>query len=475
MNPRLALLLSTALLLPAMVGADERVSEASDRTGLSLTLYNEDLALVRERREVELPAGVVDLALRGVSGRMQAETALLQDGDGKGDLEVLEQNFNYDLLTPAKLLEKYLGREIRIRRTNPANGEEQTVRAKVLSTQGGLVVRIGDRIETNPGGRFLFDDIPADLRDQPTLVTRLKTEGGGRRTLELSYLSGGLSWRADYVARLDRDGRRLDLAGWVTLDNRSGTAYRNARLQLVAGDLNRVATTPPRQRFKQALAMAEADTAIREEGLFEYHLYSLPRTTDLLDRQTKQVALLEARNLGVEKEYLLQGHAYYYRQQGGEPGRRLPVQVWLNFRNDRDNHLGMPLPGGIVRVYQADRSGSLQFVGEDRIGHTPEGERVRLRLGNAFDVTATRLQTSWARRDHGHPYRGAAESGYRIELRNAGGKPVTVTVQEPIPGDWRITRESLPHAKADAHTAQWRVEVPARGRAVLEYGVLVRW
>ncbi|HHH14007.1 MAG TPA: DUF4139 domain-containing protein, partial [Thiolapillus brandeum] len=275
MPPRLALLLSTALLLPAMVGAGERISEASDRTGLSLTIYNQDLALVRERREVELPAGVVDLAIRGVSGRMQAETALLQGGDGRGGLEVLEQNFNYDLLTPAKLLEKYLSREICIRRTNPATGEEQTVRAKVLSTQGGLVVRIGDRIETNPGGRYIFDGLPPNLRDQPTLVTRLKTEGSGRRTLELSYLSGGLSWRADYVARLDRDDRRLDLAGWVTLDNRSGTAYRNARLQLVAGALNRVTTAPPRQRFKQALAMAEADTAMREEGLFEYHLYSL--------------------------------------------------------------------------------------------------------------------------------------------------------------------------------------------------------
>ncbi len=472
MTPRLALLLSAALLLPAMVGAGERISEASDRTGLSLTIYNKDLALVRERREVELPAGVVDLAIRGVSGRMQAETVLLQGGDGRGGLEVLEQNFNYDLLTPAKLLEKYLGREIRIRRTNPATGEEQTVQAKVLSTQDGLVVRIGDRIETNPGGRYIFDGLPPNLRNQPTLVTRLENEIAGPRTLELSYLSGGLGWKADYVAHLDREERKMELAGWVTLTNTSEADYRDARLQLVAGEVHRIRSrTRPEARLKMMAAVADQ---VQEESLFDYHLYTLPRKTTLLNRQTKQVALLNASGVPVRKHYRVNGDGFGYGSRD-DHGRKLPVGVYLTFDNRSNAHLGLPLPAGVMRIYKADSRGGLQFIGEDRIDHTPKGEQVQLKLGNAFDVTARRVQTAHVKQHPLPPYKSAVKESYRIELQNAGKGPIQVEVRESMPGDWKITQETQSHEKLDAHRVQWVITVPPNGQATVEYTTLIRW
>ena len=463
------------ILLSSPMTFAEILSEVGDQTALSLTIYNHDLALIRDRRKVDLPAGEQELAIRGVSGRLQPETALLESRDDSGAFRVLEQNFNYDLLTPRKLLEKYLGRQIGILRTNPATGVETRETATVLSTQEGLVVRIGDRIETDPGGRFLFDDIPANLRDQPTLVTRLAVAQAGAHSLELSYLSGGLSWKADYVARLDEKDSRMDLAGWVTLENRSGTTYADARLQLVAGDVNRVSAPPQNRRFKAMMAAGLADEGVREEALFEYHLYSLPRPTTLLDRQTKQVALLSTSAVPVHKEYLLQGQQYYYQDRHGEIGRKLPVGVWLKFRNDEATRLGLPLPAGIVRVYKSGRQGNLQFIGEDRIDHTPRNEEVRLKLGNAFDVTARRVQTDFRKQNFGHPYKFAAQSSFRITLRNAKEEPVEVLVREPMPGDWQVLSESEPHEKPDARTAQWKLQVPAQGETVLEYSVLVRY
>jgi len=267
----------------------------------------------------------------------------------------------------------------------------------------------------------------------------------------------------------------MDLAGWVTLENRSGTTYADARLQLVAGDVNRVSAPPSKRRFEAMMAAPVADEQVREEALFEYHLYSLPRPTTLLDRQTKQVALLSASAVPVHKEYLLQGESYYYQERCGEIGRKLPVGVWLEFNNDETAHLGLPLPAGIVRVYKSGSQGNLQFVGEDRIDHTPRNEEVRLKLGNAFDVTARRVQTDYRKQNFGHPYTFAAKSSFRITLKNAKEEPVEVLVREPLPGDWQILSETASHTKPDARTAQWKLQVPARGETVLEYSVLVRY
>jgi hypothetical protein len=297
------------------------------------------------------------------------------------------------------------------------------------------------------------------------------------QSVELSYLTGGLGWRADYVAELNRDETALDLSGWVTLTNQSGTTYRNALLQLVAGDVNRVREEMQRRGDVVMAAGMAKETApqMREESLFEYHLYTLQRPTTVKDNQTKQVSLLNASGVAIDKEFRLQGSPYYYRGQQGDSEQKIKVGVFIEFANRKSDNLGMPLPKGIVRVYKQDQQGRPQFVGEDRIDHTPEQETVRLKLGDAFDVTADRKQTDFRKLGGDSRYNYRFESAYRIQLKNAKEQEITVTVAEPVPGDWRMLQESHPHAKAAADTALWKIRVPARGEAVLTYRVEVRY
>jgi hypothetical protein len=452
----------------------ERRSTQGDQQSVAVTIYNEDLALVKEVRNVALDSGVNRLALRDVSARMRPETALLRSLSHPGSLELLEQNFDFDLLTPAKLLEKYVGQQVRVARTHPTSGVETLEPAQVLAASDGVVLKMGDRIETGVPGRIVFDAVPANLRDRPTLVSELQSKRAGAQQVELSYLSGGLSWQADYVAELSADDSTLDLNGWVTLNNRSGTAYSNAKLQLVAGDVNRVREQMQRVRGASMVADAAAPAvkAVTQESLFEYHLYTLGRPTTLADNQTKQVALLSATAVPTKKELLLQGSGHYYSDSVGNIGTKIKVAVFMEFANRENAHLGMPLPKGVVRVYKRDSAGNAQFVGEDRIEHTPKNEAVRLNLGNAFDVTADKKQTDFRRRE---PGLRAYESAYEIVLRNAKTEAASVTVREPVPGDWTMLEESQKHEKVAAGTAQWRVSVPAGGSATLKYRVLTRW
>jgi len=339
------------------------------------------------------------------------------------------------------------------------------------------VLKIGDRIETGLPGRIVFDGVPTNLRDRPTLVTDLVNRRAGPQDLELSYLTGGLAWKADYVAELNADDSGLDLNGWVTLTNRSGTAYANAKLQLVAGDVNRVRDEMVRAKGEGRMALAAAAPAepMSQEALFEYHLYTLNRPTTLADNQTKQVALLGATGVPVTKELLVQGADYYYRSSVGDIGQKLKAGVYVEFANKETSHLGMPLPKGVVRVYKRDSAGNAQFVGEDRIDHTAKNETVRLRLGEAFDVTADKKQTDFRRREPANKASYVMESAYEIVLRNAKPEAVTVTVREPVPGDWQVLEENQPHKKVAAGTAEWRIKVPAEGSTTLKYRVLVRY
>jgi hypothetical protein len=456
---------------------DEQRSTLSDQQSVAVTIYNQDLALVKDVRRVDLQKGPVALALREVSAHMRPQTAQLRSLTEPAALNILEQNFDFDLLTPAKLLEKFVGRTVGVVRTHPTTGADTTERAEVLAAGEGVVLRIGNRIETSIPGRLVYDSVPENLRDRPTLVTQLENRRAGTHQLELSYLTGGLSWQADYVAELGADDRTLDLGGWVTLTNRSGTSYRNARLQLVAGDVNRVREELRRLPEAAASLMAKAERrAMREESLFEYHLYTLERPTTVADNQTKQVALLNAAGVPVKKELLLSGGDYYYRSSHGELGQKMKVGVFVEFGNREQAGLGQPLPKGVVRVYKKDKSGHAQFVGEDRIDHTPRNETVRLKLGEAFDVTADKKQTDFRKRDaSGERYQHAFESAYELVLKNAKREAVTVTVQEPVPGDWKMLSENHPHEKAAAGTARWRIDVPAEGRTTLKYRVLVRY
>ena len=477
-NKRIIFFAVTVLLFIAVTcGAAEIVSTLDDQQEVAVTIYNEDLALVRDQRQVTLPVGSVDLALREVSAGIRPETALLRSLTQAGGLTVLEQNFDFDLLTPRKLLEKYVGRDVQLVRSHPETGEDRFETARVLAANDGVVLQIGDRIETGVSGRLVFPDVPNNLRDRPTLVVSLENARGGLQTTELSYLTGGLGWRADYVAELNPEDTALDLSGWVTLTNRSGATYRNALLQLVAGDVNRV---HEEMRFRADVVMAsamvkEGAPQMSEESLFEYHLYTLPRPTTIRDNQTKQVALLNASGVTVSKEFRLQGSPYYYQGRQADLGQKLKIGVFVEFDNRKQDNLGLPLPKGVVRVYKQDQQGRPQFVGEDRIDHTPENETVRLKLGDAFDVTADRRQTDFRKLGGDSRYNYRFESAYEIRLKNAKDEEVTVTVAEPVPGDWEMLQESHKHVKAAADMALWQIKVPAKGESVLSYRVEVRY
>ncbi|MDP1928329.1 MAG: DUF4139 domain-containing protein [Thiobacillus sp.] len=454
---------------------DEVVSTVSDQQSVAVTIYNDNLALVKDARRVKLDRELNQLAWREVSALMRPETAQLRNLSNPAGFRLQEQNFDFDLLTPQKLLEKYVGREVVVVKVNPASGEETRETATVLSTNNGVVLKFADRIETGVPGRLAFSSVPDTLRDTPTLVISLVNPAAGVQNLELSYLTGGLSWRADYVAELNANDSLLDLNGWVTLNNQSGAAYPNAKLQLVAGDLNRVREDQPAPRAMMAVAAKVADAAeMQQESLFEYHLYTLQRPTTLAENQTKQVALMSATRVPVKKEFLLQGADYYYSGQYGELGQKLKVGVFVDFQNKGEG-LGIPLPKGVIRVYKKDSQGNALFVGEDRIDHTPKNETVRLRLGDAFDVTADKKQTAFLKLAGTGRYNYVFESAYEIVLKNAKSEAVNVTVREPMPGDWAMLSESQVHTKAASGTAEWKVAVPAEGQMTLTYRVRVRY
>jgi len=367
-----------------------------------------------------------------------------------------------------------VGREVTVIRTNPASGTETREKATVLSAGQGTVLRFADRIETGAPGRLAFDNVPANLRDRPTLSVLLDA-AGGKQNVELSYLTSGLSWNADYVANLSSDGTKLDLSGWVTLTNKSGTAFDNATLQLVAGNINRVQERSGVFPMAAAPMRAKAyEAAPREEALGDNHLYTFERPTSIADNQTKQLALLSAANVPVKREYLLTGSDYYYREaQPGLIGQKLKPSVFVQFDN-KGGAIGKPLPAGVVRVYAKDSKGAAQFVGEDRIEHTAKNETVRLRLGEAFDITADRKQTNF-KRVSGNANNYVTESSYRIDLRNAKDEAVTVRVLETLPGDWEVTSESARHVKDSSRQLSWFITVPAGGSATLDYTARVRW
>lgn len=455
---------------PAASGAQEaRQSTGADRRQVTITVYNQNFGLVREVRDVTLVRGRTVLEFRDVASEIQPETVHLRAL--RGGLHVLEQNYQYDLLNPQKLLEKYVGRTVRVYRYNEQTGRDEPVAAEVLSVNGGAILRIGDEITFNYPGRFSFPEIPDNLIAKPTLVWLLESEAA-RQELEVSYLANNLNWQVDYVFVVNQTDTQGDLTGWVTLTNQSGATYTDARLKLVAGDVQRV--TPEVERRMRADAMrtlaAEAAPQFREEAFFEYHLYTLERPTTLRQNEKKQVTLLEAQRIGVAKRLIFRGQPYFYRGTYGEVVPNQKVGVFLDFRNSEQNRLGMPLPKGIVRVYKADASGAQQFVGEDRIDHTPRDELVRIKVGESFDVVATRRQM-----DYRVLSGCASESAWEIALRNHKDAAEEVQVVEPVGGDWEVVTSSHAATKVDAGTLSFTASVPGRGETKVSYRVRVRW
>lgn len=450
----------------------ERVSTLADQQQVGVTIYNAGLALVHDRRHVGLSGGVNRVGWRDVSANIDPTTALIESDTAPGGISVLEQNFNFDLLKPSTLLEKYVGRDVTVVHDRVVPGEPRRETARILSTNEGIVLKYADRIETEIDGHIVFPSIPDNLRDRPTLVLEVNSSLDRAQDLDLSYLTTGIGWAADYVGVVAPKEDKLDLNGLVTLSNTSGTTYRNARLQLVAGNVN--VTEAPSLKTMEAIGRAAAPPAsgFRQENFGDYHLYTLQRPTTISDNQTKQVALLSAHAVPLRKTYELRGSGEYYTSAQPDLGDRIPVGVYFAFEN-KGGELGVPLPGGIVRLYKRDSGGATQFLGSDRIDHTPRNERVRLHVGDAFDVTARKKQTDF--RTVGKPTRPEDESSYEIVLRNAKEAPVDVLVIEPLPGEWQIVAESAKHVKSSSTTATWTIRVPAGGQTTLTYTARTRY
>jgi hypothetical protein len=463
----LILALLAALAAPCTVAAAATTVTGEAQKDVAVTVYNGSLGLVKDVRESRFPTGTIEVRFMDVAAQIDPTTVHLKSLTEPAGLRILEQNYEYDLLSSAKLMEKYVGKRVRLYQPDGSFHD-----ATLLST-AGPVYEINGQIHLGHTGRLILPSLPDSLVSRPTLAWLLRNQLTGSQRIEASYLTGGITWRADYVLVLDASDTHSDLTGWVTIDNKSGAPYANAALKLVAGDVNR-ARDPRREGRMMDLAaragsVAEASRDFKEEGLFEYHLYSLDGRTTIKDNQTKQLALLSAAGVAVEKHLIYYGAQEYYRTQYGVPMSPQKVGAYLELKNSKDARLGVPLPRGKVRVYKADASGSQQFVGEDWIDHTPVDERVKIKLGDAFDVVAERTQ-----RDYRKIASTVWEVEWEIALRNHTKEERTVTVIEPVPGDWQVLTETHKGEKVEAHTLRYRVPVPAQGVAKLTYRARVR-
>ncbi|HUK99692.1 MAG TPA: DUF4139 domain-containing protein [Nitrospirota bacterium] len=450
------------------------VSTLDDQIGVALTIYNVNLGLVKDQRQIKLFKGIGDLRFMDVASQIIPTSVHIKSLVNPASLQVLEQNYEYDLLNPKKLLDKYVGKEVKLYTKNPNTEREEIVTATLLSNNDQPIFKIGDEITFGHPGRIIFPGVPENLNAKPTLVWMLENSLPSMQKIEALYLTNGINWRSDYVITLNDKDDKADLSGWVTIDNHSGTTYKNAKLKLVAGDVNRVKDANEYKKKLSRVAEMQAKPAsapqFKEDAFFEYHIYTLARPATVKDNQTKQISLVTADDIPVKKELLYQGANYYYYSLYIEAMSNQKVGVFVEIQNKKENNLGIPLPKGTVRVYKQDNEGSLQFVGEDSIDHTPEKEKIKVKLGDAFDVIGSRKQTDWKKLAN-----DTYEAAFEISLRNHKKEDVVVKVVEPIPGDWRMLNSSHDYSKSEAFSAEFNISVPKDQEVKLNYRVRIRY
>jgi hypothetical protein len=446
-------------------------STLKDQQNVSVTIYNSNIGLVKDTRIIDFKPGVHELKFMDVAGKIDPTTVHIKSLINDSSLNVLEQNYEYDLLSPQKLLEKFVGQKVQLATINPETKKEEIVEATLLSTQGGNIFQIGDKIHIGHHGRILLSKIPENLIPQPTLVWMLENRLSKPQKLEASYLTSGINWKADYVAVLNKLDTLTDLTGWVTIDNRSGATYQNALLKLVAGDIHRVQGEIQMDYARAKMAAKEAASPqFKEESFFEYHLYTLDRRTTIKDNQTKQMTLLDANQVPLKKLFIFAGYPQYYYYRVDQGSNKQKVGVFLELENTKKNNLGIPLPKGTIRVYKEDKDGSLQFVGEDRIDHTPKDEKFKIKIGEAFDVVGERIQT-----DYKHLGYNLYEVAFEVNLRNHKKEDINVLVEEPIPGDWEMLSNTHPYEKLQANLIRFDVPVAKDKEVKVKYRIRFRY
>jgi hypothetical protein len=430
---------------------------AAAESTIHVTVYNNDLALVKETRQVELARGVGEFSFVGVPTRIDP-TSVRLTGRGDGELAVLEQNYRYDLVSREKLLERYLDQRARVvtKHDKVHEGVLKTAFGSlVLDTDDGVVLLTGDEIAD-----ITLPEIPEGLITRPTLVWTLENGGRTSRELEIAYLTGGMSWHTEYVAAVDAKDERMNLTGWVSIENNSGARYENAHLKVVAGDVNRVTPQMDMVRGAKTRMMAVPEMDFQEREFFEYHIYDLERPVTVADREVKQIQLFPDRVVPLEKVYV------YEPQRGGDK-----VQVKLEFLNTKENGLGIPLPAGTFRVYREDADKALEFAGEDRIDHTPRDEKISVIMGNAFDLVGERIEKSSRKistRVH--------ETTVEIKLRNRKEHDaVHIIVREHPGGFWKVIDSSHPWEQPKASDLEFDIPVKAGEEVVLTYTVRIEF
>jgi hypothetical protein len=434
----------------------------------SLTVYNQDISLVKQKESFSFSKGTREISLQGVPSRIDPTSVHfkpLQDADR---IALLEQNYRYDLVSPSKIFERYLDHKIQLTTKGDKFYEGSLLgfnEGQIVIKNGGLSIVRVDEIRD-----YHFPDLPEGLLTKPTLVWLVESDLSGDRDCEVSYLTKGLNWHAEYVAAVDPEDKNLELSGWVSLDNNSGATYENAKLKLIAGEVHLVEAYPARLADMEGLGRpSKAVPQFEERPFFEYHLYTMTRPATLKDKETKQLSLFPAASTPVKKIYTFESGGYYPRAQSGQDEK---VAVTLEFTNAQKQGLGIPLPEGKIRVYKADRDGSLEFVGEDRIDHTPKDEKVRVFVGNAFDIVGERTQKE---RQELAPK--LVEETYEIKLRNHKEEKVEVVVVEHFyrSRDWEITESNYTYTKKDAWTVEFAIPVKPNEESTLEYKVRYRW
>jgi len=476
MKKRLYILTLVALLLFSPCAYSQSVSKSTldDQKSVEVTVYNNNLGLVKDIRSIDLPKGEGELRFMDVASKIMPVTVHVESLNLPGELAVLEQNYEYDLMNQDKLLDKYVGKEIKIISwtTYEDKKEKEEVDAVLLSNNKGQIYKIEDEIYLGHPGYKVLPKIPENLIAKPTLTWLYQNRSQQAHDLEVSYLTNGIKWKADYIVLLNKDDTSSDLTGWVTLDNKSGATYKDAKLKLVAGEVNRVSGMEGgaigRRGSDDIHFEAMSVPQFAEESFFEYHIYDLQRKTTIKNKQTKQVSLLEANAVDVKKEFIVEGQQHYYRSNyGGRKDLKSPVNVYLKFKNSEENNLGMPLPAGIMRLYKEDSKGSLQFIGEDSIKHTPKDEEVKLKIGEAFDIVVERLQVSYSR-----PNSRVYESEWEITIRNHKKEDIVVVLLEPMFGDWRLMSPTHEFKKIDASTVRYDVDVAKDEEVKVKYKVV---
>lgn len=478
-------------LVPA-IAQPLKTGTAGERSSVDLTIYNQNLSLIREERPITLPRGMSRLVIPEIPSTIDGTSLHFLSLSDPGAVRVLEQSYQYDLVHPSKLLERYLGKEIEFVRVEPSTDKEYTVTGRLLSTgysgqalQGGMIAEINGKVEVNPSGRLILPALPEGLILKPQLEWMVSNTREGSHKAEISYLAGGMSWSCNYVALLNAGDTKLDLTGWVTLTNNSGTTFSNAGLKLVAGDVNivREEFRGGLMRTKSMMADAVQEEQFAQTELFEYKLYTLQRRTDVRNNETKQVELTSAKSVPARKVFIYDGLAdqwrswynnYSYRSQSsfGQQSNT-KVGVYVTFRNEEKGGLGIPLPKGKVRVYKRDQDNKEQFVGEDRIDHTPKDEEVRLYLGNAFDIVGERAQKEFKSLAAGR----VVEETIEIKVRNHKAEPVEVQVYEhPWRwSQWEIVSANGDWEKVDQSTLRFPVKLAKDQEKVVKYTVRYSW